>query len=449
MRSRLCGTAQKEYSADVEMLRILFCNLPAPTRVGSLVTLLLLAGLFSAAFADKPIEAKPTQAEITSAKEAADYVIADRDGVRASKRSGKVFNAARLLEKNGDLDQAAGYYLKGLQISPWKLEEQLAYAELLAGQGQVNSPGEIARMVETRTESDNLCNRARKILGMERIAPPPVLVEGEIDRSPWICLVRIGTVNNVALSATMKKLQDTLGIPVRLMETQIETGKHHRSAFDRWVRNQIRPNMRWETPLLQAFMKSRNYANPEDIPAAEVVDLLKGALKLERRQEELERLEEEAAFFGAHDQQWDAERMIDPAEDAATGIRNMDKAVIIGITEADLYLNTANYVFGSAFTGYRCGVVSYARFRADLFGEPPDIQRLTTRMHKQLLSTIGYALGVPRPTDPTSARAFPASLAEHDAKSEYMSEACIEGFERALGLKLPAKAHAPQTESRP
>jgi hypothetical protein len=64
-------------------------------------------------------------------------------------------------------------------------------------------------------------------------------------------------------------------------------------------------------------------------------------------------------------------------------------------------------------------------------------------MHKQLLSSIGFALGVPRPQDSSSARAFPTSVQDQDAKSEYMSPACVAGFERALGRPLPVEALPP------
>jgi predicted Zn-dependent protease len=45
-------------------------------------------------------------------------------------------------------------------------------------------------------------------------------------------------------------------------------------------------------------------------------------------------------------------------------------------------------------------------------------------------------LGVPRCIDPMCARAYPASLEEHDAKGDKLCEVCRAGFARALGHEL-------------
>ena len=71
--------------------------------------------------------------------------------------------------------------------------------------------------------------------------------------------------------------------------------------------------------------------------------------------------------------------------------------VYIGITEADIYGNNNNYLFGVARTG-DSGLISYARYRA-WFHRGENQSRLLDRIHKQLLSSVGFALGVPRPTD--------------------------------------------------
>jgi len=66
-------------------------------------------------------------------------------------------------------------------------------------------------------------------------------------------------------------------------------------------------------------------------------------------------------------------------------------------------------------------------------------KRLLERIHKQLLSSVGLALGVQRPTDPRSARSYPNSLDDHDSKGTWLSPECIKGFEKALGRPLPER----------
>ena len=111
----------------------------------------------------------------------------------------------------------------------------------------------------------------------------------------------------------------------------------------------------------------------------------------------------------------------------------------VGIVSVDIYGNDNNYLYGLAKTGSSCCLISYRRYTAWFNEEKEKQERLLERIHKQLLSSIGFALGVPRPTDPRSARSYPNSLTDHDAKGTWLSPQCIEGFEKALGQPLPER----------
>ena len=384
----------------------------------------------------------PSAEDLRETVAEANVVAGDADTVRAGKNAGKVFEAAHALLKSGDRKQASKYFERGLQLSPWRLEEQLAYADVLMALDRKKEAMAIATMVDERSESDKLCNEARKLAGTEPVPTPPGPDE-KLTRGPWICLVPLGHINHVVLADTMHKLHETLGIPVFLYGETVELGKPQRSAFGRWVKTKVMTRMKWDTQAGRQFLAAMGAASPDDIKPSKFVEALVAGLRSGGRGDEAKVLEDNATFYRKHDQQWDAVLLADYGFQATAGMPHRDQAVVFGITEADLYGDNTNYLFGLALTGARKGVVSYARYRADFEGEPPDRARLVTRMHKGLLSSVGFALNVPRPTDPTSARAYPASLAEHDAKSEYMSEACVDGFERALGVKLPEAAHKP------
>lgn len=386
----------------------------------------------------------PSKAEVLSLVKDANEVLADTDTIGAAKDAGKVFKAARILHQIGDHQSAEQFFVRGLQLSPWSLDEQIAYARLLIDLKRNKEATSIATMVEERAESDELNADARKLQGKTSQPEPPYAAAQSIE-GPWVCLVRLGDVNMVAIQATMEKLRATLGIPVFLHEEQVQLGKAHRSAFSRWVRNDLTNKLNWRAPILRDYLNTHNASSPDEMPPSLVLEAILDALRYEGQTNDVRQLEEAAAFYRRHDQQWSASAITDYGHRSAQGVPGIRQAIVIGVTEADLYDGDNNYLFGSARTGGKMGVVSYARYRADFYGEPPDLARLTQRMHKQLLSTIGFALGVPRPTDPTSARSYPASLPEHDAKSEYMSEACIAGFERALGVTLPTQAHKPTT----
>jgi predicted Zn-dependent protease len=93
---------------------------------------------------------------------------------------------------------------------------------------------------------------------------------------------------------------------------------------------------------------------------------------------------------------------------------------ILGITKRDIYENDYNFLFGWAEKKW--GVISYARF---LLGEPaPTDEQFEKRTIIQALSSIGFVIGIPRPTNPNCARAYPNSLAEMDRKSMELCDDC-------------------------
>ena len=108
-------------------------------------------------------QAASSQPELSDLIQAADGVISDPDGVRAGKNAGKIFLAAHALEAVPDFPKALRYFHSGLQLSPWNLQEQLAYAELLFKNGRRPEASEIARMVNGRAENDAVCNQARRL----------------------------------------------------------------------------------------------------------------------------------------------------------------------------------------------------------------------------------------------------------------------------------------------
>lgn len=382
--------------------------------------------------------------DVRKAKEAAVeiLVLAKRDAIAAAKQSGIVFEAAHVLEHHRRTYEALDYFQEGLKLSPWNLTEQLAYARLLLSVNEKEQAEDIARMVSRRAENDALANAALALLKESPVAPPPQW-DGSAS-SPWLCFVKIGPVNDVMLRESMAKISRTLGIPAWLLDEKIGMPKADRSSFERWVTKQIIPSIKWFTPPAVALLRSLDATAPEDVPPKKLVRALIQSLEDDGLDREAANLAEAAAIYQRTDKQWNAAQLADLMTGALKGRTGLGQAIIVGITAADLYEGDSNFLFGIAATGQHACLVSSARFQADFMGEPPDRSRLVVRLHKQLLSSIGFALNVPRPTDPTSARAYPASMAEHDAKSEYMSAACIAGFERALGHKLPPEARPPE-----
>ncbi|MDR2479523.1 MAG: hypothetical protein LBD48_09460, partial [Treponema sp.] len=105
---------------------------------------------------------------------------------------------------------------------------------------------------------------------------------------------------------------------------------------------------------------------------------------------------------------------------------------ILGITKQDIYENDYHFLFGWAQKKW--GVISYARF---LLGDPvPTDEQFEKRTIIQSLSSVGFVLGIPRPTNPNCARAYPNSLAEMDRKTMELCDECKMNLQKLyLGLK--------------
>lgn len=367
------------------------------------------------------------------------------DIVSAAKNAPEIFTAAHALLRVGQKLEALEYFEHGLRLSPWSLEEQLKRADLLKTLGRESEALKTARMVADRAETDALVNAAHKLLGLPPVEPPPVW-KGQ---AKALCFVRIGPVENVVLKDTLEKISRTLGLPAYVHEDVLGQPQPDRSAFDRWMTKQVIAKIDWYNPAADRMLRSLGKSVPEEVPPRQLLNALDADLRRAGQEREADNLKEAAQHYLKWDRQWKASSLLLSVKklmSARPGAKSPE--VVIGITQADIYDGDSNYIFGTAETGYRNCITSYARFRAEYAMEPPDRKRLVSRQHRQLLSGIGFSLNVPRPIDPTSARAYPASVPEQDAKSEYMSEACIRGFEKALGQTLPAEAWPPDTRPK-
>lgn len=366
----------------------------------------------------------------------------NKDFVNAAKDVNRVFQAARALHEKGDETKAAEYFAKGLQLSPWSLEEQLVYAEVLKKLKRDEEAVEIGEMVVKRAETDALANEALKLLGRGPVEGPPVF-KGPSE-GPWLCFIKVGPVEDIVMKEAMERISLTLGMPAYLAPDTLGLPAADRSALDRWVTRQVIPGIKWSHPVARQLLKDLGGEVPTDIAPKKLLRGLVEQMRSDGQDVQAENMEKEIRHFEKWDKQWRASGLLKMLQSYLLRTPMPGTVTVVGVTGADLCEDEVNFLFGSALTGGKLAVTSYARYTAEFNHVPPERKKVLSRLHKQLLSGIGYALGVPRPTDPTSARAYPASLAEHDAKSEYMSAACRSGFEKALGRKLPMEAMPPE-----
>ena len=322
------------------------------------------------------------------------------------------------------------------------MAQQLNYAHTLSAQGDLQRAASVASMVAQTTETASPLRDSRELAD---ITPPegiPLLPDSAFDQ-PVIALVRVGFVDEWILSQAGQRLQDTLGTPVYLTDKIVQLPPFHRSFFQRWA-GQLKENVVWDHPFVQRQMRELSIKSRETATLDETLELLARISMAQGQGDPRDSFPELKRQAQAQDQQWDAAQLWGNVKQLAAKRKNV---IYIGVTQVDIYTGDNNFVFGLADIGAGYALVSTRRFEAQFNGERENQQRFLDRLHKQLLSSVGFAFGIQRPTDPRSARSYPKGLADHDLKGTWLAREDLEAFEKVLGHELPqatqddSKAH--------
>jgi predicted Zn-dependent protease len=92
---------------------------------------------------------------------------------------------------------------------------------------------------------------------------------------------------------------------------------------------------------------------------------------------------------------------------------------VLAVTEADLYADDLNFVFGIAQSGGRAAVISLCRLG---LGADPPLRR--DRALKEAVHELGHALGLVHCPDPKCVMHFSNSLADTDRKGSALCPVC-------------------------
>lgn len=108
---------------------------------------------------------------------------------------------------------------------------------------------------------------------------------------------------------------------------------------------------------------------------------------------------------------------------------------IVGVTGHDLFIPILTYVFGEAALGGNVAVVSYHRFRNELYGLHPDQGLLRERLQKVATHELGHSLGLVHCSLPTCVMHAASYVEELDLKGNGFC-----GFCRGM-LEKPEHRH--------
>jgi archaemetzincin len=97
---------------------------------------------------------------------------------------------------------------------------------------------------------------------------------------------------------------------------------------------------------------------------------------------------------------------------------------VLGVTSVDLYVPVLTFVFGEAQLKGKAAVVSSYRLRNELYGLPPNPQRLRERLEKEAVHELGHTFGIVHCRDPLCVMHSYTYAEEIDFKSKDFCGAC-------------------------
>ncbi len=100
--------------------------------------------------------------------------------------------------------------------------------------------------------------------------------------------------------------------------------------------------------------------------------------------------------------------------------------ITLGVTEADIFANLMNFVFGEAELGGARAIVSLYRLR------DPVREKACERLLKEAVHEIGHVLGLKHCRNKRCVMTFSNSIVDVDGKSVYFCRSCEEVLRRVL-----------------
>ena len=99
-------------------------------------------------------------------------------------------------------------------------------------------------------------------------------------------------------------------------------------------------------------------------------------------------------------------------------------AVLLAITDFDLYKTSHRFVFGDADEAQSIAVVSLCRLRSEFYGEAADTNLLFQRALKESIHELGHAFGLRHCYNARCAMYYSNSIFESDNKMPHFCENC-------------------------
>jgi predicted Zn-dependent protease len=162
------------------------------------------------------------------AKLAADKVLSHRDNVTASKNAGWVFDYARELEEQGEIEQARHYYRAGLRIAPRSEAAQIRLAAL-EGRDHEAASLDLGRGVDGESAAE-IARRPYWEAGESIPIPPSCELDSSLAQveGTTAIVIRVGEVPDAISHAIVDVIARELDLSTCLASTRMPLPEHTR-----------------------------------------------------------------------------------------------------------------------------------------------------------------------------------------------------------------------------
>ena len=102
----------------------------------------------------------------------------------------------------------------------------------------------------------------------------------------------------------------------------------------------------------------------------------------------------------------------------------LQDAIVLGVTEYDLYKTSHHFIFGGSSESHHAAVVSLHRLRPEFYGEPADENALFQRLLKEAVHEIGHTIGLKHCYNARCPMYYSSSVFDTDNKYSNFCETC-------------------------